>query len=142
MVHALQQTYRLLLPDGLLINVHNLPAPHMIEVRTPEAVDKVGWLVDREDYANERAALNALAQVVADGDFILEAQQDFSYSIYADGLNELHEWLAEWWTSAILPDKIDRRLEELLRDAGQSSRIVLILQTRMTKLRSARHAAD
>jgi hypothetical protein len=141
MVHALQQTYRLLLPDGLLINVHNLPAPHMIEVRTPEAVDKVGWLVDREDFANERAALNALAQVVADGDFFLEAQQDFSYSIYADGLNELHEWLAEWWTSAILPDKIDRRLEELLRDAGQSSRIVLILQTRMTKLRSARHAA-
>jgi hypothetical protein len=142
MVHALQQTYRLLLPDGLLINVHNLPAPHMIEVRTPEAVDKVGWLVDREDFANERAALNALAQVVADGDFFLEAQQDFSYSIYADGLNELHEWLAEWWTSAILPDKIDRRLEELLRDAGQSSRIVLILQTRMTKLRSARHAPD
>jgi hypothetical protein len=140
MVHALQQTYRLLLPDGLLINIHNLPAPHVIEVRTPEAVDKVGWLVDREDFANERSALNALAQVVADGDFILEVQQDFSYSIYADDLDELHEWLAEWWTSAILPDKIDRRIEELLRDAGQSSRIVLILQTRMIKLRAARHA--
>ncbi len=138
MVHALQQTHRILHPNGLLINVHDLPTPHVIEVHSSETVNKVGWLMDREDFENERSAFNALAQVVADRYFILEDERDFGYNIYVDDLNELQEWLAEWWATAILPDRIIQRIEELIRYAGQSARIVLALQARMTKLRAAR----
>ncbi len=137
MVHALQLTHRILHPNGLLINVQDLPTPHVIEVRSPETVNKVGWLLDREDFENTRSALNALAQVVADRYFILEDERDLGYKIYVDDLPELQEWLDEWWASAMLTDRIIQRLEELLRDPGQSARIVLALRARMTKLRVA-----
>ncbi len=67
MVHALQLTHRVLHPNGLLINVHDLPIPHVIEVRSPKTVNKAGWLLDREDFDSTRSALNALAQVVDAG---------------------------------------------------------------------------
>jgi hypothetical protein len=134
MVHALLHLHRILHPNGLLINVHNLPTPHVIAVHSPATVSKVGWLMDREDFASERSAFNALAQVVADRYFMLEDERDFGYNIYVDDLDELQVWLAEWWSSAYLPGKIIQRLEERVRDAGQSARIVLALQARMTKL--------
>jgi hypothetical protein len=137
MVHALQQTHGLLQPNGLLVNVHDLPAPHVIEVHSSKTLHKVGWLMDEDDFENERSAFNALAQVVVDGYFILEDERNFGYNIYVDALDELQEWLAEWWSSAILPDKIIQRLAELTRDAGQSAKIVLALQARMSKLRAA-----
>lgn len=137
MVHALQQTHRILHRNGVLINVFDLPTPHVIEVHSTDSVEKVGWLLDKDDFDSERSALNALAQVVADRYFILENERDFIFNIYADDLNELQEWLAIWWESAILKDRILQRLEVLIRDVGQSARIVLVLRARMIKLRAA-----
>ena len=137
MVHALQQTHRILHRNGVLINVFDLPTPHVIEVHSTDSVEKVGWLLDKDDFDSEQSALNALAQVVADRYFILENEQDFIFNIYADDLNELQEWLAIWWESAILKDRILQRLEVLIRDVGQSARIVLVLRARMIKLRAA-----
>lgn len=137
MVHALQLTHRMLHPSGWLINVHDLPVPHMIEVRSPAMVSKVGWLLDREDFESTQSALGALAQVVADRSFLLEDEQDFAYHIYADDLAELQDWLEEWWASAVLTDRIIQRLGELTRELGLSTRIALLLRARMTKLRAA-----
>ncbi|MGD2159423.1 MAG: hypothetical protein PVG32_21280 [Anaerolineales bacterium] len=134
MVHALQQTYKILQPNGLLINVHDLPIPQVIEVHSPESVHKVGWLMDSEDFDNERAATNALTQVVADGYFDLEDERELMINIYMDDLSELWEWLAEWWETAILPERIVQRIEELIHEVGPSVRIVLAIQARMTKL--------
>jgi hypothetical protein len=137
MVHALQQTHRILNSNGWLVNVFDLPTPHVIEVHSRESVHKVGWLLDKEDFNNTRSALNALTQVVEDRVFNLEDEQDFRFNIYADNLPEFQAWLSEWWESAILTDGIILRLEGLIRDAGQSARIVLALRARMTKLRAA-----
>ena len=106
-------------------------------MHSPETVHKVGWLIDGEDFANERSAFNALAQVVADRYFLLEDERDYSHNIYVDDLNELQVWLAESWATAILPGRIIQRLEDLIRDGDQSAKIVLKLQARMTKLRAA-----
>jgi phosphoglycerate-specific signal transduction histidine kinase len=136
MVHALQQTYRILQPNGLLINIHDLPAPHVIEVLSAGTVHKIGWLRDSEDFENEISALNALARVVEDGYFDLEDERDFGYKIYVDDLTELQEYLLEFWETAILPDGIIQRLEERIQEAGPSTNIVLALQARMAKLRA------
>jgi len=136
MVHALKLTHSLVKPGGWLINVHDLPIPHLIEVHTPEAAYKVGWLLNKEDMEDTRSALYALAQVVADHFFILEDERNFIYNITADGLKELQDWLAESWSSAILPDRITQQIEELSRDTGQSAKIVLPLQARMTLLKA------
>jgi hypothetical protein len=136
MVHALLQAHRILRSNCWLINIHDLPAPHRIEVHVPETVKKVGWLLDSEEFANEHAAYNALAQVVTDGYFILEDERDFGYNISVDYLNELQEWLEEWWTTAMLPDRTIQQIKEIIGAAGQLATIVLIVQSRMIKLRA------
>jgi len=137
MVHALKLTHSIIKPGGRLINVHDLPIPHVIEVHTPAAAYKVGWLLNKEDMEDTRSALYALAQVVADHDFILEDERNFIYNITAGDLKELQDWLAESWSSATIPDRTIYQLEELTIDVGHLSRIVLSMQTRMTLLKAA-----
>lgn len=136
MVHALLQAHSLLHPSGVLVSVHDLSTPHKIEVHAPGAIYKVGWLLDKEEFANEHSSFNALARVVSDGDFVLEDERDFRYNIYVDDLPEFQEWLSTWWSSAIISVKIIHRIENVIRDGGQPVRIVLALQARMTKLRA------
>jgi hypothetical protein len=127
----------MLVPNGLIINAHYLPAPYIIEVHSPEKVNKVGWLLDSEDFASERLAFNALAHVVAERNFNLEDERDFGHNIYIDDLDEMKKWLAEWWESAILTQGTLQRLKDLMSDAGQPAKIVVALRARMTKLKTA-----
>jgi len=131
MVHALKLVHQMLRPNGRLIEVHDLPVPHRIEVHSQGSTLKAGWLVDGEDYKSERLALNAITQVVSEGLFLLEDEQDFDFNVYADDLPELRMWLADGWKSAVLPERTLQRLEDLLTEAPQSARIVLKVQTRM-----------
>ena len=136
MVHALKKTHSLLQPGGLLINVHDMSVPHVIEVHSAQTVTKAGWLLDSEDFDNERLAFNALAQVVLDNDFVLEDEREFNYNIHIDDVEELQEWLAEWWETALLPEGTVQRLNDILRQVHQKAHIVLRAPTRMTKLRA------
>lgn len=120
-----------------MVNVNDLPVPHMIEVHSAGIALKAGWLVDRDDFSAERSAFDALAQVVSDGDFNLEDERDFVFSVHVDGLKEFQEWLAEGWESAVLPDRTIQRIEELLRGADQPAKVVLRSPARMTRLRAA-----
>lgn len=137
MVHALLQAHSLLNPGGVLVSVHDLSTPHKIEVHATGAIYKVGWLLDKDEFASEHSSFNALAQVVTDGKFILEDERDFRYNIYVDGLPEFQEWLSTWWSSAVISDRIIHRIEDIVRVGTQPSRIVLALQARMTQLRTA-----
>jgi hypothetical protein len=116
----------------------SIPTPHAIEVHSATTVIKASWLMDSLGFDNERFAFNALAQAVAEGYFILVDERDFIVNIYADTLQELQEWLAEWWETAILPEHTIQRVEDILRQVGQSAKIVLRVPTRMTKLRAIR----
>jgi hypothetical protein len=96
-----------------------------------------GWIIDSTDFENERLAFNALARVVSEGYFLLEDERDFVFKVYADDVQELQEWLAEWWETAVLPDNTIQRVEDILRQVGQAGNVVLKVPTRMTKLRAA-----
>src|SRR4030042_676188 len=104
MVHALELSYGLLKPDGLLVDVHNLPVPAVIEVCTDAQVIKAGWLLDNTDFESERLAFGALIGETASGIFALEDVRDFAFEIYADDIDEFRSWLSEWWESAFLPE--------------------------------------
>ena len=135
MVHALRQAHNLLNPNGLLINVQDLPIPHVIEVHSADAVIKAGWMLESDDFRDERAALNALSHVVSEGYFQLEDERDFGFNQHFDNVRELQQWFAEGWESAVLPDKTIQRLEEIIGQAGQLAKVVLKTPTRMTRLK-------
>lgn len=135
-MHALQQTQRLLQPGGILVDIHDLPVHSSIDVYHDQMVTRVGWLMDRDNFANELSAFHALAQVVVDNHFILEDECTFGYKIYLDDLNELQGWLAEWWTTAYIPQNAIQRINELTQGAGKNSRVAINFSARLTRLRA------
>jgi SAM-dependent methyltransferase len=136
MVHALLLAHRILRPDGVLISGQYLAMPHLIEVHSPGSIQKVGWLLDRDGFADERFASKALAQVVSDGHFILEDELDFEYPYHVDHLTEYQAWMAEWWSSAYHLEGTIPQLEDSLRAAGSSAKIVLVMKARLTRLKA------
>ena len=137
MVHALEQVHRMLRPGGLLVDVHDLPAPSIIGVHASGTVVISGWLTDKVDYEDERHALNSIARIVTEGYFLLEDERDFRYSVYADNLTELRAYLEEWWETAVLADQTAQKIEESLRQASGPAKIVIRVPTRMIRLRAA-----
>lgn len=137
MVHALKNAHSMMQPEGLLINIHDIPIPHIIEVHSAVTDIMAGWIMDSADFENERLAFNALARVVSEGYFLLEDERDFVFKVHADDMHELKEWLAEWWEKAVMPDKTIQRVEDILRQVDQAANVVLKVPTRMTKLRAA-----
>jgi hypothetical protein len=137
MVHALKQVHAMLQPNGQLIEVHNLPVPHRIEIHSGESTTKAGWLVDVDDFDSERLALNAIAQVVSEGLLLLEDERDFDFDVHADDVPELQKWLTDGWKSAVIPERTLQRLEELRIQAVQEAGVVLKVQTRMICLSAA-----
>jgi hypothetical protein len=135
MVHALQNARRLLKPDDIVIEVHNLPIPPVIEVHSATSIFKVGWLLDKTDFEFERSAFNALFQVIENGEYVLEDQRDFPFNTQVDNLEELTCWLDQWWESAILSEPTVKKIKAVLDRAGNCSKIVTVIPTRMIKLR-------
>ncbi len=138
MVHALKLVHRLLQWEGLLINFHDIPAPHVLEVHSTQTIIKAGWLLDSKDFDSERFGFNALAQVVSEGYFMLVDEREFSANMYMDDVQELQDWLAEWWEAAILSESTIQRIEEIFQQVGQPANVVLKVPARMTKLRAIR----
>ena len=136
MVHALLLAHRMLRPAGVLISAQYFAMPYMVEVQAPGSVQKVGWLLDRGGFADERSASMALVQVVSDRNFVLEDELDFEHPYYVDSLPEYQAWLAEWWSSAYHLEGTIQQLEDSLRIAGPSAKIVLAMKARMTKLKA------
>ena len=142
MVHALQKTRQLLQPEGILVTFHDLPTPQRIEVHTGQQVHKPGWLSDKDGFSDTLAALDALAQVVSDREYTLEAEEDFEYRIYMESLNELHTWMSKWWSNALLTERVAQQLADQLHAGGPDSRIVLVFQARITRLKVACQANE
>jgi hypothetical protein len=140
MVHALKQVHSMLQPEGLLVNVHDIPVQHVIEVHSAGSVIKAGWLSDSEDFDNERLAFNALAQVVSENYFLLIDERDLIVNIHADNMQELQEWLAEWWELAVIPENTIQRVDDILRQVEQPTTVVLKVPNRMTKLKAVRRS--
>jgi len=136
MVHALQDVHKILRPDGVVVNIHDHPIPNLIEVHTPLTVAKIGWLTDKTDFVSERSAFSALVQVVADGQYVLEDECDFDYNIHAGDQDELKQYLSDCWESAILPERTSQRIAAAIREADEQPDLVIIVPTRMTKLRA------
>ncbi|MEN6524358.1 MAG: hypothetical protein ABFD14_11610 [Anaerolineaceae bacterium] len=135
MVHALQSVRKLLVPHGIVIEVHNLPVPPVIEVHSGTSIIKVGWLLDKTDFEVERSAFNALFQVIENGEYLLDDQRDFLFNTQVDDLQEMQSWLDQWWESAILSELTNKKIKAAMDQAGKGSRIVTVIPTRMVKLR-------
>ena len=97
MVHALQECWRVLEPEGLLIDLRPFHSNPELEVITADRIFVPGHVDDRGGAPDDIAADEAIAEVVRRGLFTLTKQDLFKYADYWDTLEGLLEHADERW---------------------------------------------
>lgn len=125
MVHALHEAWRILRPDGLLIDLRPAAVHRRVGLMQAERYRPVG--VMRERFDDDRAADRAVAEVEREGRFKLERRTVFACNRTVDSLDEFQEWLADFVKLGKLPshDWLVRRVKRMLDGSGGKARIVV-----------------
>jgi hypothetical protein len=97
MVHALEECRRVLVPDGLLVDLRPIFSRPAIEVICGNTVYIPGRVDDEGAIADDMAAHEAMAEAVRRGYFSPVAENSFTYADYWDTLDELLAYAAERW---------------------------------------------
>ena len=125
MVHALRQCYRVLRPEGALIDLRPAAVHRLVGI---EKACRFRLLaVMRERFTDEHAADRAVARVVRQGLFKVEARRRFPCVRAMDTVREFEEWLeiairlSKWPRHEWLVELLAGRLDE----ATAGTRIVV-----------------
>ena len=139
MVHALSEIRRVLLPDGILIDLRPILDHWQIEVLSAREVQETGKVQDFPiGLADDEAANRSMAHAEAKGWFVRE-QEDFFPYVYAwDTPKEMEEWIEEEWHGFIGLDEKTKQATRsawALGDADAQVRLrVKMLITRLRKV--------
>ncbi len=139
MVHALEEVRRVLVPDGILIDIRPLADRWPVEVISTREFKETGRADDLLDQVNADVASNeAIVDAESRGWFRREQEEFFPFFYSWDTPSEMEKYLAEEWTDlAGLSEntKAATRSAWALGDADSRVRVrVKILITRWKKL--------
>ena len=110
MVHALSEIRRVLVPDGILIDMRPLLDRWQIDVSSAREVRETGRVQDFPiGLADDEAANKAIAQAAANGWFGGDGQDFFSYFYSWDTPGDMEEWIDTEWEDFIAMDEETKR---------------------------------
>jgi hypothetical protein len=102
MVHALEETRRILKPDGILIDIRPLNGGWPIEVASNGGVKETGHVDDLpEPLSADRASNAAMREVETRGWFRREREELFPFFYSWDTPSEMEQFIAEDWSDFI-----------------------------------------
>jgi hypothetical protein len=102
MVHALEESRRVLQPDGILIDIRPLNGQWPIEVTSSRGVKETGLLDDfPEPLHSNRASNEAMKEVEARGWFRQEQEEFFPFFYSWDTPSEMEQFVAEDWSDFV-----------------------------------------
>ncbi len=136
MVHALKKVHGLLVPGGLLINVHDRPRPPWIDVKEKGRAIRVGRILDNSDFHLLRRTDAALVQVETSGRYVVEKRIVFEYNTRIDDFDSFDGWLADTWESMYITPEDRARLDAAMANAGEGAEVVIRWRARMSRLRA------
>jgi hypothetical protein len=110
MVHALGEIRRVLVPDGVLIDLRPIADHWRIEVFSTHETREIGHVLDLPlGVADDEAANQAMANAEASGWFRRENEEFFPLNYVWDTANEMEKWIDEEWENFIGLDEETRR---------------------------------
>lgn len=102
MVRALEETHRVLKPDGLLIDIRPVNGRWQIEVASTRGTKETGRVEDfPEPLEMDRASKEAMRLVESRGWFQREKEEFFSFLYSWDTPREMEEFISEDWSDFI-----------------------------------------
>jgi hypothetical protein len=106
MVHALSEIRRVLVTDGIMIDLRPVAGRWPIEVISGREVRETGRLQDDESLlADDAAAHHAMAEAANTGWFSQEREEFFPFYYSWDTPSELEEWIETEWQDFIALDE-------------------------------------
>ena len=140
MVHALSEIKRVLVPDGILIDLRPIADNWRVEVFSARETRETGTMTDLPlGVEDDTAANQAMSKVEANGWFVREREEFFPLHYVWDTASEMEQWIDEEWESFIaLGDETRRatRSAWALGDADSQVRVrakMLITRWRTVK---------
>ena len=102
MVHALGEIHRVLVPDGILIDLRPLGDQWRIEVFSARETHETGHVIDLPAGKDDDEAANqAMRAVEAKGWFTRESETFFPLHYVWDTASDMEKWIDEEWTDFI-----------------------------------------
>jgi hypothetical protein len=99
MVHALSEIHRVLMPDGILIDMRPLADRWRVEVISGRGFEETGRADDLPDQLNADTASNgAMQEAETRGWFKRELEEFFPFFYVWDTPSEMEEFISEEWT--------------------------------------------
>jgi hypothetical protein len=139
MVHALHEIHRVLVPNGILIDIRPLGERWQVEVASTNSFKETGRLTDLPEQINgDRAANEAIQEAAGRAWFVREREEFFPLFYSWDTPSEMEEFVKEDWADFVALSeeaKQATRSTWALSDADSRVRVrVKILLSRWKKL--------
>jgi len=150
MVHALEEIHRLLKPGGVLIDIHPVSGPSMVEIHQNGKIDMVGNFSVSQWITDFQQADDALVIIVQRGMFSVERHRSFDTLTYYDSVGEMrggfiesiHKYARDAESKEVaLPhvETLVARAEELMRAASDDVKLVLREHDHISRLRKSEY---
>lgn len=102
MVHALEESRRVLARNGRLIDIRPLSSYPPVEVITSNGARLAGRADDSLGIPDDQAANNAIADAVRQGIFFKDADERFEFFYYWDTMEQMQAYIKDRWDDWVI----------------------------------------
>ena len=143
MVHALEETRRLLKIDGVMVNILPVPEGYIIEVHHD---GKILFSERKRETCSEDVlqAEAAIKQVLDRGLFVIDQEDEFEFRTYGSSVSEVRAYWEEQSAYEEEKDMLAReeylyaQVEQLLDELGGGAEVVIHERVRIARLSPAK----
>ncbi len=123
MVHALEESWRVLTPDGYLLDTRPLSGDMRLEVIADGQATFAGLVDDSTWVTDDEAANLAVETVIHKGLFLREETANFIFFDYWDTLEQLRAYIQEKWEDTHIPETVFHSAEDLIKHSEGKTRV-------------------
>ena len=132
MVHALSEIRRVLIPNGILIDLRPVLDRWQIEVASMREIRETGRMQDFPlGLADDEAANKSIANAAENKWFIREQEEFFPYVYSWDTPKDIEEWIEDEWEGFI---ELDEKTKQATRSAWASADADAVVRVKVKML--------
>lgn len=143
MVHALLESWRILEPGGILIDLRPLHENREVELLVAASRFIPGHVADLTGAADDVACAKAINEIVGSEHFAPQMQDTFKYAVYWDNLAEFSSFAEEkWFAKRRLSPEVLEHAQRHIAETGSSYRIRIRYSMHLAVYRKQEPLAD